>query len=290
MEGTSGGGVFIANKLRMTKVLIPPSGTAKTILGPSGIVHGGDGYVRVSNSGTHYFGSYADWQIYYNTHSNTGTKLKGIRKIGGSDDTTVTFDTTDYYDSSIGRTITAESGIGGSTSANAAKVKVAVQGIGRFVFANTGTNDCDFAGGLTVKGTATVEVKNGARPGAGNVTLQDSSRLVVPSGGIAIGGTLALGAGTSLVVSNLTAGATAPVTANSATAVAGARIVVGGTTQLTPGSYPVLTLASAEAAAAVVPNLTLDASAVTQNGNAKLVACGATVCVSIPSGSMFIVM
>ena len=72
-------------------------------------------------------------------------------------------------------------------------------------------------------------------------------------------------------------------------AAVGARIVVGGTTQLTPGKYPVLTLASAEAAAAVVPNLTLDATAVTQRGGAKLVAKDATVCVSIPRGFIIIV-
>jgi hypothetical protein len=100
---------------------------------------------------------------------------------------------------------------------------------------------------------------------------------------------LAFGADTALVVSNLTEGATAPVTANSATAAAGARIVVGGTTQLKPGKYPVLTLASAEAAAAVVPNLTLDASTVTRGDSARLVAKGETVYVSIPKGMMLIV-
>ena len=70
---------------------------------------------------------------------------------------------------------------------------------------------------------------------------------------------------------------------------AGARIVVGGTTQLKPGKYPVFTLASAEAAAAVVPNLTLDASTVTRGDSARLVAKGETVYVSIPKGFMVIV-
>ena len=289
LENTTGGGVFITPKLRTTAVLVSPYTPTKTIVGSNGIIHGASGYVRISNSGSHYFGSYADWQIYFNNHSNMGTTNKGIRKIGSSGNTTVTFDTTDYYDNTVGRTITAESGIGGSSADYASTVLVVVQGIGRFVFANTGTNDNDFAGGLTVKDSATIEVRNGARPGRGNVTLQDSTRLVVPSGRTTLGGTLAFGAGTSLVVSNLVADATAPVTANSATATAGARIVVGGTTQLKPGKYPVLTLASAEAAAAVVQNLTLDATAVRQNGSAKLVANGATVCVKIPMGMMVIV-
>ena len=293
VNSSEGSGVFIANKIRAKGVLIPPlcnnnNAKTKTILGTDGIIHGGSGYVRIYNSGDVYFGSYADWQIYCNTHDNTSTTLKGLKKIG-TGNSTVTFDTTDYYDSTVGRTITAESGIGGSSASNAAGFGVVVQGIGRFVFANTGTNDCDFAAGLTVKDSATVEVRNGARPGRGNVTLQDSSRLVVPSGSIALDGTLTFGAGTSLVVSNLTAGATAPVTATSATAAAGAQIVVGGTTQLTPGKYPVLTLASAEAAAALVPNLTLDATAVWQNGKVKLEAKDATVYVRMPTGFMVIV-
>ena len=289
LENSTGGGVFISKQFRTTRVLILPYAPTKTIFGSNGIIHGQNGYVRLGNSGSHYFGSYDNWQIYYNDHSHANTTLKGIRKIGSSGNTTVTFDTTDYYDNTVGRTITAESGIGGSSANYASTVLVVVQGIGRFVFANTGIDDNDFAGGLTVKGSATVEVRNGARPGRGNVTLQDSTRLVVPSGRTTLGGTLAFGADTSLVVSNLTAAATAPVTANSATAAAGARIVVGGTTQLKPGKYPVLTLASAEAAAAVVPNLTLDASTVTRGDSARLVAKGETVYVGIPKGLMIIV-
>ena len=289
LENSTGGGVFITKQLRMTGVLISPYPPTKMIVGPNGIIHGQNGYIRLANVGSHYFGSYANWQIYYNDHSHANTTLKGIRKIGSSGNTTVTFDTTDYYDNTVGRTITAESGIGGSTANYASRVLVVVQGIGRFVFANTGINDNDFAGGLTVKDSATIEVRNGARPGRGNVTLQDSTRLVVPSGRTTLGGTLAFGADTALVVSNLTADAAAPVTANGATAEAGARIVVGGTTQLKPGKYPVLTLASAEAAAAVVPNLTLDASTVTRGDSARLVAKGETVYVSIPKGMMIIV-
>lgn len=206
---TEGDGVFIANKIRVAGVLIPPQ--SKTILGPDGIVHGASGYVRIHNSGANiYFGSYADWQIYYNNHSNTDTTLKGLNKIG-TGNSTVTFDTTDYYDSTVGRTITAESGIGGSSASNAAGLGVVVQGIGRFVFANTGTNDCDFAAGLTVKDSATVAVKPGARPGRGTVTMNDTSTLeVAESGTVTLGGNLTLGENATLAF-NFTARDSAPV-------------------------------------------------------------------------------
>ena len=206
---TEGDGVFIANKIRVAGVLIPQQ--SKTILGPDGIIHGASGYVRIHNSGANiYFGSYADWQIYYNTHDNTDTTLKGLNKIG-TGNSTVTFDTTDYYDSTVGRTITAESGIGGSSANNAAGLGVVVQGIGRFVFANTGTNDCDFAAGLTVKDSATVAVKPGARPGRGTVTMIDTSTLeVAGSGTVVLGDSLTLGENATLAF-NFTARDSAPV-------------------------------------------------------------------------------
>ena len=123
----------------------------------------------------------------------------------------MTFDTTDYYDDTIGRTITAESGIGGSSASNAAGLGVVVQGIGRFVFANTGTNDCDFAAGLTVKDSATVAVKPGARPGRGTVTMNDTSTLeVAESGTVALDGNLTVADGAVLSF-NFTDRATTPV-------------------------------------------------------------------------------
>ena len=206
-----GDGVFVANKIRVTGVLIPPEANCKTILGPDGIIHGESGYVRIHNSGVNiYFGSYADWQIYYNSHSNTNTTLKGLKKTG-TGNSTVTFDTTDYYDSTIRRTITAESGIGGSTASTAAGFGVVVQGIGCFVFANKGTNDCDFAAGLTVKDSATVAVKPGARPGRGTVTMNGTSTLeVAESGTVALGGNLTLGADAALAF-NITVRNSAPV-------------------------------------------------------------------------------
>ncbi len=170
-ENSYGGGVFFSKTLRMAGVLIIPSLPTKTILGEGGIKHVGSGFLRAGNWGSHYIGSTSDWQIYSNSLGNASTEFKGIQKIGGEDMTTLIFDTTDYYDDTVGRTITAESGIGGSTSAYAAILGVVVEGVGKFVFANTGTNDCDFAGGLTASNSVTISVKGGARPGRGTVTL-----------------------------------------------------------------------------------------------------------------------
>jgi hypothetical protein len=290
LENTSGGGLFISPRFRATGILILPYHPTRVIVGPQGFIHGNNGYIRAANSGSHEIGSSSDWQIYHNDHDKTHTMTKGLRKIAGSGKTTVTFDTTDYADSAVGRTITAESGIGGQNATVAETLSIVVKGIGRFVFANTGINENDFAGGLTVKDSATVEVRPGARPGRGCVTLEDSARLVVSAGcRFTLGGTLALGAKTSLVVSDLTMGAAAPVTATGATAVEGAKIVVGGVSPLKPGNYPLLAVGSAADAAAAASTLTLDATAVCGNADAALVAKGATVCVRVSHGFSIIV-
>jgi len=223
VEKESGGGVFIANQLRARGVLIP---SQTTIVGPAGFIHGQDGYIRIANGGSIYFGSYADWPIFYNNHNNYGTTFKGMRKIGSSGTTTVTFDTTDYYDSTIARTITAETGIGGSTAAYANAVAVVVQGIGRFVFANTGINDNDFGGGLTVKNSAIVLVNKGARPGKGAVTLEDTSTLqVAASATVTLGGALTIGENAALAF-NFTVKDTAPVLSGTAVTAAGESVNV----------------------------------------------------------------
>ena len=223
VENESGGGVFIANQLRAKGVLVP---SQTTIVGPAGFMHGQNGYIRIANGGSLYFGSYADWPIFYNTHDNYGTTLKGMRKIGGSGMTTVTFDTTDYYDSTIKRTITAESGIGGSTEALADTVAVVVQGIGSFVFANTGINDNDLGGGLTVKNSATVSVNKGARPGRGAVTLEDTSTLqVTASATVTLGGALTIGENANLAF-NFTVKDAAPVLGGTAVTAAGESVNV----------------------------------------------------------------
>ena len=184
---TGGGtGTFIVNKIRVNQgANIVPMGAvgSKTVIGAGGIIRG-EGYVRVSNNGSHWIGSCADWTMYYNELGvNTAEDKFVVYKHNSSTESTVTFDTTDFYDGTIGRTITCESLIGAVNAASAEKFKVNVTGCGKFVFANTVDNANIFSGGLTVTDSATVEVMANAWPGKGPVTLNDTSTLLLRTGG-----------------------------------------------------------------------------------------------------------
>ena len=177
----AGSGTFIVNKLRLTSrgTIVPAD---KTIVGGGGVMRAGSGYVRIPDSGSREFGAYADWTMYYNEiGSNTDTLYFSFYKEAGGSSTmsTVVFDTTDYYDSTIGRTITCEAPIGAATAASATNLCVTVKGKGTFVFANTYDRKEWFSGGLTVQDTATVEVKANAKPGKGAITLGAGTKLVL---------------------------------------------------------------------------------------------------------------
>ena len=195
---SAGSGTLIANRIRVAQngYIVTPS---KTIMGPNGIIRG-TGYVRVYNSGSHEFGSYADWTMYYDHYNNTATEYFVIYKHSSSGSwSDVTFDTTDYYDSTVGRTITSEAPIGAADAASAAKFRVTVKGKGRFVFANTSDYNI-FSGGLTVNDSATIEAKANAWPGKGAVTLNGTSTLLLHTGGAARTGAITLNGGTTLEV------------------------------------------------------------------------------------------
>ena len=196
---SSGNGTFIANKIRVIQgACIVPA--VKTIMGPEGIIRGA-GYVRVYNSGSDEFGSYADWPMYHNNRSNTATDGFVIYKHDSSGSwSTVTFDTTDYYDNTIGRTITSEALIGAANTGSAAKFRVAVKGIGKFVFANTTDSANIFSGGLTVNDSATVEVMPNSWPGRGAVTLNGTSTLLMHTGGAARTGAITVCSNATLKV------------------------------------------------------------------------------------------
>ena len=174
----SGNGTFIVNKLRMTsRGAIFPAAT--TIIGAGGVVRKGSGYVRVLDNGSREIGSYDDWTMYYETiGSYTGTGYFAFYKHSSSTWSHLTFDTTDYYDSTIGRTITCEAPIGAADTASAEKFDVTVKGKGKFVFANT-SNSHIFSGGLMVQDTATIEVKANAKPGNGAITLGNGTTLAL---------------------------------------------------------------------------------------------------------------
>ena len=190
-------GVLIAKKIRVNQAsCIVPCG--KTIMGSDGIIRG-NGYVRVQNSGSHEFGSYADWTIYHDRFGYTETAGFVIYKHSSPDWSTVTFDTTDYYDNTIGRTITSEAPIGAANAASAAKFGVTVKGIGKFVFANT-SDGTIFSGGLTVTNSATVEVMSNSWPGKGTVTLNGTSTLLMHTNSIARTGAITVNDGATLKV------------------------------------------------------------------------------------------
>ena len=175
---SSGSGTFIVNELRVIQdgKIVPAD---KTIMGPDGIIRGA-GYVRVKNGGSHEFGSYADWTMYHNYKgTNTATESPVFYKHSSSSEWSyLTFDTTDYYDNTIGRTITCEAPISAADEASAAKFRVTVKGKGKFVFANTSDGNI-FSGGLIVQDTATVEVKANAKPGKGTITLGAGTTLAL---------------------------------------------------------------------------------------------------------------
>ena len=178
--GNSDNGVFLVNTLQLGKqgAIVPPK---KTVIGSE--VYRGAGHVRMQNSGSHEFGSYGNWTMYYNVKgSNLSTGEFAFYKWNSTSWTHLTFNTTDYYNSEIARTITSEAHIGAENAASAGKFDVTVKGKGRFIFANT-SNGNIFSGGLTVKETATVEVKKNSWPGKGKVELQDSSLLLLHTGG-----------------------------------------------------------------------------------------------------------
>ena len=179
----SGTGTLVANKIHvLSRGTIVPTGM--TIMGPGGIFRESTGYIRVNDAGSHTFGAYADWTMYHDSKgNNTGTGGFAFYKHDSTTQTSLTFDTTDYYDNTIGRTITCEAPIGAVNDNSAAAFKVTVKGKGRFVFANTNSGATLFSGGLTVTNSATVEVKANARPGAGAVTLCAGTTLVLTSTG-----------------------------------------------------------------------------------------------------------
>ncbi len=174
----SGNGTFIVNKLCMTEhgAIVP---AATTIIGAGGVMRKGAGYVRVLDNGSREIGSYDDWTMYYDTKgSYTDKGFFAFYKHSSSTWSHLTFDTTDYYDSTIGRTITCEAPIGADGSASAEKFRVTVKGKGKFVFANT-SDTTIFSGGLIVQDTATVEVKPNAKPGKGAITLGAGTTLAL---------------------------------------------------------------------------------------------------------------
>ena len=214
-----GDGVLVAKRIRVEGMakFVPP---AYTVVGPEGIDAEADSYVRLPNDGAKRFGAYADWEM---KGATDGYPILYKQSSNAGDKCVVTFETTDYYDSSLGRRITSSSPIGAYMTGN---VSVVVTGIGTFAFAYTNEYDKLFSGGLTVRDSATASVLAGAKPGAGAVTLSDTATLeVAESGAVTLGGALTLGDNATLAF-NFTEKESAPQLVGTAVTAAGESVNV----------------------------------------------------------------
>ncbi|MBR1587178.1 MAG: hypothetical protein IJ658_02525, partial [Kiritimatiellae bacterium] len=245
LEQTRGSGAFLLNKLRMDDfgLIIAP---LTTVVGPGGIVRdSGNGLVRMLNSGTHTFGSYADWTMCKNGEDDASDPI--FIKQGGETKCTLTFDTSDWYDATIPRTIACRAPICGANAAQAEYIALVVKGNGEFAF-ETSYDDASswkmFAGGLTVTNAATVSVKPGCHPGKGAVAVNgDATLKVAGSGTVALGGALTLADGATLAF-DFTERRVTPVLAvpNGVTAAGEVKVKVSATGKVRPvGGEHVLT-------------------------------------------------
>ena len=224
LEQMRGSGAFFFNKLRMDGYgLIIASSTM--VMGPDGIVRDtGHGIVRMLNSGAHTFGSYADWAMGKKGEDDASDPI--FIKQGGLSRSLLTFDTSDWYDETIPRTITCRAPICASSVDFAAYLSVIVKGNGEFAF-EASYDDASawkvFAGGLTVQDEATVSVKPGCKPGKGAVTVEGGATLkVAGSGTVALDGALTLADGATLAFNFTERGATPVLVVTNGVTVAGA--------------------------------------------------------------------
>lgn len=194
----SGSGRYFINKLHVNRK--GSMAIRNLIVGEGGIYRDDTGYFRLYDNNDNFFGAYADWTIYHNKEKeNLSTPDQVIYKKSGGGPYTTTFDTTDFYDKQIARTITCEAPIGAANGSLATKIKVEIIGKGKFVFANT-SDAVIFSGGLNVKDSATVEVMANAWPGKGSVTMNDSSTLKMHTGGAARTGAITVESNATLEV------------------------------------------------------------------------------------------
>jgi len=157
------------------------------------------------------------------------------------------FDTADWYDATIPRTITCRAPICGANATYAGYISLFVKGNGEFAF-EASYDDASawkvFAGGLTVQDEATVSVKPGCKPGKGAVTMNGGTTLkVAGSGMVALDGALTLADDTTLAFNFSERGATPVLVATNGVTVGGAvKVEVSATGNLRPkGGDHVLT-------------------------------------------------
>ena len=180
------------------------------VIGGTGIRSAGGGWNFGSSEKKCVLHSSADWTIEndYKNSPHNGYYNYGFRIKASSLD----INTTDYDDSTIGRTVTVKLG---DTKASAEdktlldegdnSAAVSAFGIGTFAI----NNSCYFTGGFMAFDSVTVAVNKNAYPGKGNVTIKDTaifSLVQANSGTVPVAGTLTMKGGTTLRIPEFTAG------------------------------------------------------------------------------------
>ena len=223
-------------------------------------------------------GSSDDWTL-----ANSGKAGSEGGDLFAQSGASITLDTSNCDDSSIGHTITLEGRA--LINANAANPGLIVKGCGKVVVNTTGSSsslteeqqNTSINTALAVTDTATLQVNKGKKiMGSGSVTLAAGTTLLVPDASAMVTlPSLAPAAGSSIVVTNLTAGTPAIALTGSLTMPSGdgkVTLKIGGTAQLEDGIYTVVSSANA-LPADTVDYVSLDASEVVP-GDCSLYAKG----------------
>ncbi|MBR4614029.1 MAG: hypothetical protein IKO55_00350 [Kiritimatiellae bacterium] len=222
-------------------------------------------------------GSSADWTL-----ANSGKPGSSGGDLFAQSGASITLDTSDCDDPSIGHTITLKGHA--LINANAANPGFIVKGCGKVVVNTTGSasslteeeqNTC-INTALAVTDTATLQVNKGKKiMGSGSVALASGTTLLVPDASATVTlPSVTPVAGSTIVVTNLTAGTPAIALSGSLTVPTEGKVTlkIGGSTQLENGIYTVVSSANA-LPSDTVDHLTLDASEVV-SGDCSLYAKG----------------
>ena len=248
--------------------------TSKWIVGSGGLTFPGSRQANYSvfqmSSTTLTLYSSADWTLA--NVGKVGTTNGDLCANNGP----LVLDTTDGIDASTGYTVTLNGRLylaGGNAT---------IKGCGTVVIATTAHNglaETTINSGKTlyITDTATLQMNSGkVIAGEGAVSLASGTKLLVPDASATVTlPSLVPVAGSTIVVTNMTAGTPAIALTGSLTMPTGdgkVALKIGGTTQLEDGIYTILSSANA-LPADVVDHLTLDASEVV-SGDCSLYAKG----------------
>ena len=216
-----------------------------------------------------YFGSQANWTYNAPSFGGNSTAIEAA----------ITFDTGDYYDAAVPRTITIKGNIAAKSSVACTQT---ITGCGTAHYVFDGGNA---TGLVAAKGNATLAVNAWCRPGGGAVTMYDRStlRLVEAGAGtVTLGGTLTMGSETALEIDGLSQ-CEIPLKVAALVVEEGEsrpRIVLAGE-MLHDGVYP-LVVSETPFGEDVAGMFAIDAGAVVPDGTrVGLEACGDTLLLEV---------